>query len=217
MRGKRPLGKRGFGIMKIQILSFPEQLSSEGTSFEVSHLLWGTKFAPPVTGRIGYVPGDGFYVEMTCFETDPLRRQTGFQVPVYLDSAMEAFFHFPFSGKRSRKLSPYINLEFNANGALLAQYGFARTGRTLFSEAECRALSHHVRLMPDCWKLTFHLPLSLLEQIYGITKSSLPDTFSCNFYKISEDPSIEHYAAFSPLLSDTPDFHRPEFFEKATF
>src|SRR5699024_2019416 len=42
MRGKWPLGKRGFGIMKIQILSFPEQLSSEGTSFEVSHLLWGT-------------------------------------------------------------------------------------------------------------------------------------------------------------------------------
>ena len=85
--------------MKIQILSFPEQLSSEGTSFEVSHLLWGTKFAPPVTGRIGYVPGDGFYVEMTCFETDPLRRQTGFQVPVYLDSAMEAF----FSSFRNRK------------------------------------------------------------------------------------------------------------------
>ena len=108
MWGKRPLGKRGFGIMKIQILSFPEQLSSEGTSFEVSHLLWGTKFAPPVTGRIGYVPGDGFYVEMTCFETDPLRRQTGFQVPVYLDSAMEAFFSLPvFRKAKPETLSVY--------------------------------------------------------------------------------------------------------------
>src|SRR5699024_12642152 len=97
---------------------------------------------------------------MTCFETDPLRRQTGFQVPVYLDSAMEEFFHFPFSGKRSRKLSPHINLEFNANGTLLAQYGFARTGRTPFSEPDGRALSHHVRLMPDCWVLNIHVLLA---------------------------------------------------------
>lgn len=48
MRGKWPLGKRGFGIMKIQILSFPEQLSSEGTSFEVSHLLWGRNLLLPL-------------------------------------------------------------------------------------------------------------------------------------------------------------------------
>lgn len=204
-------------MMKIQILSSPNQLSSKGTSFEVSHFLWGTKFAPPVTGRIGYVSGDGFYVEMTCLEADPLRRQNGFQAPVYLDSAMEAFFHFPFPESRQIGPSPYINLEFNANGALLAQYGFARTGRTLFSEAECRAFSHQVQLFPDHWKLNFRLPLSLLEQIYGLTEFGPSDSFSCNFYKISEDPSIEHYAAFSPVLSESPDFHRPEFFEKAAF
>ena len=204
-------------MMKIQILSSPEQLSLEGTSFEVSHFLWGTKFAPPVTGRIGYVAGDGLYVEMTCMETDPLRRHNGFQAPVYQDSAMEAFFHFPFAGSRKTEPSPYINLEFNANGSLLAQYGFSRAGRTPFSEAECRAFSHHVQLFSDHWTLSFRLPLSFLEQMYGITAFDSSDTFSCNFYKISEDPSIEHYAAFSPVLSESPDFHRPEFFEKATF
>lgn len=204
-------------MMKLQILSSPEQLSLEGTSFEVSHFLWGTKFAPPVTGRIGYVAGDGLYVEMTCMEAEPLCRHNGFQAPVYLDSAMEAFFHFPFAGSRKTEPSPYINLEFNANGSLLAQYGFSRAGRTPFSEAECRAFSHQVQLFSDHWTLNFRLPLSFLKQMYGIAAFGPSDTFSCNFYKISEDPSIEHYAAFSPVLSESPDFHRPEFFEKATF
>lgn len=204
-------------MMKLQTLSSPNQLSSEGTSFEVSHFLWGTKFAPPVTGQIGYVAGDGLYVEMTCMEAEPLCRHNGFQAPVYLDSAMEAFFHFPFAGSRKTEPSPYINLEFNANGSLLAQYGFSRAGRTPFSEAECRAFSHQVQLFSDHWTLNFRLPLSFLKQMYGITAFGPSDTFSCNFYKISEDPSIEHYAAFSPVLSESPDFHRPEFFEKATF
>lgn len=123
-------------MIKIQILSSPNQLTTKGTSFEVSHFLWGTKFAPPVTGRIGYVTGDGFYVEMTCLESDPLRHQNGFQAPVYLDNAMEAFFHFPFPGSRKNEPSPYINLDFNANGSLLAQCGGSRAGRTPLSETE---------------------------------------------------------------------------------
>ncbi len=211
------MGERDLSMIKIQILSSPNQLTTKGTSFEVSHFLWRTKFAPPVTGRIGYVTGDGFYVEMTCLESDPLRHQNGFQAPVYLDSAMEAFFHFPFPGSRKNEPSPYINLEFNANGSLLAQCGVSRAGRTPLSETECQAFSHRVQLLSDHWTLNFRLPLSLLKQMYGITEFGPSDTFSCNFYKISEDPSIEHYAAFSPVLSESPDFHRPEFFEKVTF
>lgn len=203
--------------MKLQILSSPAQLSSLGTSFEVSHLLWGIRYAPPVTGIIGYVDGDGFYVEMTCKESDPLRRQSGLQVPVYLDSAMEAFFQFSFSSDRPEGPSPYINLEFNANGALLAQYGYARTGRTLFSTDECRRLSCRTEIQDDRWNLSFRLPLSILEGIYGIAGFGPSDTFSCNFYKISEDPAIEHYAAMSPVRSEAPDFHKPEFFEKVSF
>ena len=82
-------------MMQLTILSSPDQIAEHGTTFSVSHLLWGTKHAPAVTGSIGYVQEDGFYVEMICEESDPLRRYEGLYAPVYLDSAMEAFFHFP--------------------------------------------------------------------------------------------------------------------------
>ena len=177
-------------MMQLTILSSPDQITEHGTTFSVSHLLWGTKHAPAVTGSIGYVQEDGFYVEMICEESDPLRRYEGLYAPVYLDSAMEAFFHFPFVGKRKSEPSPYLNLEFNANGASLCG---------------------------DFWKVHFRLPLSLLKKIYGITGFQPEDCFSCNFYKISEDPDIEHYSAFSPVLTTTPDFHRPEYFAPVSF
>ncbi len=34
----------------------------------------------------------------------------------------------------------------------------------------------------------------------------------CNFYKISEDPAVEHYISFSPIDSEKPNFHLPVFF-----
>ena len=61
-------------MMQLTILSSPDQITEHGTTFSVSHLLWGTKHAPAVTGSIGYVQEDGFYVEMICEESDPLRR-----------------------------------------------------------------------------------------------------------------------------------------------
>ena len=76
-------------MMQLTILSSPDQITEHGTTFSVSHLLWGTKHAPAVTGSIGYVQEDGFYVEMICEESDPLRRYEGLYAPVYLDSAME--------------------------------------------------------------------------------------------------------------------------------
>lgn len=204
-------------MLKLKLLSSPEQFPYEATSFEVSHRLWNTQTSPDVTGRIGYVSGDGFYVEMICQESSPLCRQHGLQVPVYLDSAMEAFFHFPYSKENSGKDSPYVNLEFNANGALLAQCGMNRIERTFLSQEECLSLCHRTELHDTYWKLEFHLPLTLLNKIYGITGFRPSDTFTCNFYKISEDPAIEHYAAFSPIQSDSPDFHRPEYFALASF
>ena len=187
-------------MMQLTILSSPDQIAEHGTTFSVSHLLWGTKHAPAVTGSIGYV-----------------QEYEGLYAPVYLDSAMEAFFHFPFVGKRKSEPSPYLNLEFNANGALLAQYGYSRTKRTPLSPEECQSLAYEASLCGDFWKVHFRLPLSLLKKIYGITGFQPEDCFSCNFYKISEDPDIEHYSAFSPVLTTTPDFHRPEYFAPVSF
>ena len=172
-------------MMQLTILSSPDQIAEHGTTFSVSHLLWGTKHAPAVTGSIGYVQEDGFYVEMICEESDPLRRYEGLYAPVYLDSAMEAFFHFPFVGKRKSEPSPYLNLEFNANGALLAQYGYSRTKRTPLSPEECQSLAYEASLCGDFWKVHFRLPSLFLK-------------------RFTESPDFSRKTAFPVIFTRSP-------------
>lgn len=182
--------------------------------FYVDKLLWGTKEIPKTYGYIGFVPEDGFYLKMVCEEKDPLRTYTDDRSPVYRDSAMEAFLLFE-SGRERTGVHTYLNFEMNANGALLAAYGKERTYRSYFSREECQTFECRARVEEEKWSVTLRIPVSALEQIYGPLDLKEGSTFSCNFYKISETKEIEHYASYSPILSDTPSFHVPEFFETA--
>lgn len=182
--------------------------------FYVSCLLWGTRNIPKTYGYIGFVQDEGFYLKMICEEQNPLRIYTHDQDPVYRDSAVEAF--FMFEPKRDITGFPvYFNLEMNSNGALLAAYGRDRLCRTSISEDNCRKIGCRAKIGEEFWEVSFRVPLSLLHEIYGPFHLGEGGIFSCNFYKISEAKEIEHYASYSPVLTETPDFHRPEFFEKA--
>lgn len=182
--------------------------------FYVKHLLWGTRSIPKTYGYIGFVQDEGFYLKMICEEQNPLRIYTHDQDPVYRDSAVEAFFMFE-PEQDSIGHPVYFNLEMNSNGALLAAYGENRFQRTYFSQENCDKVCCRSKIGEDSWEVTFHVPFSLLHEIYGLFHLGEGSTFSCNFYKISETKEIEHYASYSPVLTEMPDFHRPEFFEKA--
>ena len=194
--------------MDVEILQNSSELEMT-RPFRVETLLWGTKKIPETYGYLGFVPGDGFYLKMVCEEADPLRTYTEDQ-----DSAMEAF--VMFESDREREGFPiYMNLEVNANGALLAAYGKERVYRSYFSKDEVRAFSCKACIESDRWSITLKIPLSVLEQIYGPLHLEEGSRFRCNFYKISETAACEHYASYSPVLSETPDFHLPEFFASA--
>ena len=199
--------------MDVEILQNSSELEMT-RPFRVETLLWGTKKIPETYGYLGFVPGDGFYLKMVCEEADPLRTYTEDQDPVYQDSAMEAF--VMFESDREREGFPiYMNLEVNANGALLAAYGKERVYRSYFSKDEVQAFSCKAGIESDRWSITLKIPLSVLEQIYGPLHLEEGSQFRCNFYKISETAACEHYASYSPVLSETPDFHLPEFFASA--
>ena len=197
--------------MKIKIIKHPDELNTCNT-FSVDCLLWGTRKIPRTYGRIGFVPEEGFYLSMTCEESSPRRTYTESNSPVYRDSAMEVFFCFAPGGVFS---DIYTNFEMNANGALLAMYGASRDCRTAFppdgiSQCNCRAT-----VRENDWRLSLFIPLSILEEIYGNLSLEAGSYFSLNFYKLSESSDIEHYASFSPVHAPVPDFHLPQFFERA--
>ncbi|MEG0108485.1 MAG: carbohydrate-binding family 9-like protein, partial [Lachnospiraceae bacterium] len=103
--------------------------------FIIQYPLWNTTILPNTYGYLGFVPNDGFYLHMTCEESNPLRTYTEMNAPVFKDSAMEFFLQL----STDHVLSPiYLNFEMNANGALLGMYGDKREKRNLFSYKEIK-------------------------------------------------------------------------------
>lgn len=197
--------------MKVRIIDQSEQLHI-CEPFTVSCLLWGTKSIPSTWGRICFLPKKGFLLKMTCQETNPKRTFTQNNSPVYKDSAMEAFFQFcPGSDQNGI----YLNFEMNANGALLAMYGADRANRTLFTDRQIACCHCRSEIAEHHWSVYLTIPISILHEIYGEISLENGTVFSCNFYKISEDPDIEHYASYVPVISATPNFHLPEYFESS--
>ena len=118
--------------MNIKIIDEKDQFAQCET-FEITHLLWGTKAIPKTYGKIACWKDHGFLVEMTCEEADPLRTYTKMNDPVSLDSGMEAFLSL-----WADRTPLYVNVEMNANGATLMQYGTGRADRTFFTEEQIR-------------------------------------------------------------------------------
>ena len=194
--------------MNVKIIDEKEQFT-QCENFEITHLLWGTKAIPKTYGKIACWKNHGFLVEMICEEADPLRTYTKMNDPVSLDSGMEAFLslwadHTPL----------YVNVEMNANGATLMQYGTERANRIFFTEEQIRICQPQAVIEENYWKISFFLPLELLEEIGGPIPQTSGTKIACNFYKVCEGGSAEqiHYASYAPVDVPKPDFHRPEFF-----
>ena len=199
--------------MNIKIIEKKEQFAQCDT-FEITHLLWGTKAIPKTYGKIACWKDHGFLMEMTCEEANPLRTYTKMNDPVSLDSGMEAFLGF-----WPEQTPLYVNVEMNANGATLMQYGTERGDRTFFSEEQIRECQPEAVMEENRWSVRFFLPLQLLKKIGGPIPQISGTKIACNFYKVCEGGSEAqiHYASYAPVDVPKPDFHRPEFFKVSVF
>lgn len=179
--------------------------------FCVDRFNWGGAYRPVTTGRLGFLPDSGFVLEMTCREADPCRTYLHDGDPVYLDSAMEAFFCFA----PEEETSCYLNFEMNANGAMLACYGRSRRNRTPFPEELRQGLLCRANILDDHWSIRLTLPLTLVQSLYPAFTPEDGSRFTCNFYKIKESEGLTHFASFAPIPVPEPDFHLPEYFARA--
>lgn len=163
--------------MNIKIIDEKDQFAQCET-FEITHLLWRTKAIPKTYGKIACWKDHGFLVEMTCEEADPLRTYTKMNDPVSLDSGMEAFLSL-----WADRTPLYVNVEMNANGATLMQYGTGRADRTFFTEEQIRICQPQALIEENRWKISFFLPLELLEEIGGTIPQTSGTKIACNFYQ----------------------------------
>lgn len=178
--------------------------------FNIRFFNWGGDYRPLSWGYAGLLKERGFLVRLYCKEEDPLCTYTEANDPVYLDSALEAFLQLD-----PENTNNYVNLELNAAGVLLAKFGEDRSDRVYFSNKlhkDCR--TNHGRT-DDTWWVQVLLPFSVIEELYGPLTFNEGTKIRCNFFKISEGKSLEHYASYAPIYYPQPNFHLPEFFADA--
>lgn len=190
---------------------YDEESLSSCPVFHVDCFNWGGSYRPETSGRLGFLPGTGFLLEMVCRETDPCRIYRQDNDPVYLDSAMEAF--FCFAPEEPEPL--YLNFEMNANGAMLACYGRNRENRSPFPDEIRHGLLCQAQVDARSWRIRLTLPLALIGALYPDTALEESGSFTCNFYKIKESEGLTHFASFAPIQAPAPDFHLPEYFARA--
>lgn len=169
---------------------------------------WLEDYAPKAFARLVFVEDYGFILRMTCEEREPKAVYHNYNEPVYTDSCMEYFCDWLNDGR-------YLNMEMNSLGTLLSCMGADRVARTPSRDlmgGEIFPVKGEV--FEDFWQVTAEMPLSLLRKLLGC--DALPFgkgyAFTGNFYKCGDETAAEHYGMWNYVGTETPDFHRPEFF-----
>lgn len=133
------------------------------------------------------------------------------QSPVFKDSCVEFFCKVPDNPY-------YYNFEFNCIGTCSASRRVARTEDVQrLNKEELSSIKRYSSIGKKAfkemqgifeWELSVEIPLSLI----GLDSINLPTHLQANFYKCADDTISPHYVSWNRIPTDTPDFHRPDFF-----
>ncbi len=135
---------------------------------------------------------------------------------VHKDSCVEIFIG-------SKGENGYYNYEFNCLGVCAAGYGTGRHGRTELPVDVIRKIRAKSALCADgrpgmspiFWELTLVFPV----EVFCFHRLDSWKGLLCrgNFYKCGDELPRVHYLSWNNVISDYPDFHRPEFFGEISF
>lgn len=135
--------------------------------------------------------------------------------PVADDSCVEFFLRVPGSNE-------YWNIELNCIGTVNASHRSERHNPTRLTDDEISQIGRYAscgtRPFEEiegvfAWNVTLVVPFDLI----GIDPDNLPQYIEGNFNKCAQKTGAPHYLSWSPIVTEKPDFHRPEFFGKLYF
>ena len=135
--------------------------------------------------------------------------------PVYEDSCVEFF-----ASDGGEDASTYHSFCFNCIGTIMARKHDPE-GATFLSPDELAGIgvwaSVGTRPFQECegsfiWSVTVAIPISLL----GLEYNGKPIEIRGNFNKCASATSQPHFLSWAPILSEKPDFNRPDCFAPIT-
>lgn len=129
--------------------------------------------------------------------------------PVWEDSCVEFFVKAPESNY-------YYNFETSCIGVGLVGKRISRQEFTHFTKEEMARIQRRAALPLEPfekkagetleWSVELEIPFASLDC------GPKPSALLANFYKCGDKTATPHFLSWSPVLTPTPDFHRPEYF-----
>ena len=165
----------------------------------LQHMHWVTPNAVSAQAQLCH-NGETLFLRMEAKETDILARLTGPLDQVCNDSCLE-FFFAPLAGD-----ARYLNFEVNLLGNVYLGFGAERPTRVRQIVKNPPPFRAEPFRTADGWGFTMEIPLTFIRLYFP--EAAFAGTAACNFYKCGEETVVPHYLAWSPLTSETPDYHR---------
>ncbi len=171
----------------------------------IDQCIWSPNAAPAATVHGLYLKDEAIVFRLMSSAAPSRAENTEPDSAVWEDSCLEVF--FSFDGKN------YVNLEANANAALRASFGPDRHDRKFLREMGIAMPTVQASQSADAWEIVVNIPIAAIDALWGKLPQS-GDSFSANFFSCGDKTPMPHYAAWNKIETESPDFHRPEFFGK---
>ena len=153
--------------------------------------------------------GQNLYVHLSAKEQDIRAEYTDPPAPVHEDSCLE-FFFMPEGEDR------YLNFEINPNGCLHLGFGSDRYQRENALPPDPKAVFQiRTGRTTEGWEAEYRIPADFLRRYYPMFQFA--GILRANLYKCGDKTIRPHYLAWNPVKTQTPDFHRPEYFGEMRF
>lgn len=139
------------------------------------------------------------------YETDEspvLARYSGVNEKPWTDSCVEFFFN-PCPERDGK----YFNFELSAAGGLLVGFGDGRKDRVRCDFSLDRFLIR-TEISENGWKACFTVPFDFVLNY----AKAFDREFAGNFQKCGDETENPHFTVWNEIISEKPDFHRPECF-----
>ncbi len=199
-------------LNNIDIQSAAEVLDEFGKNNAVDVLNWSDSFPyRPITLFIIARSYDAIFIKYSVRGSMLRAIYSNDHDPVYQDSCVEFFCKIPENDY-------YTNFEFNCIGTCQAARRKSRKDNVIpFPMDDMKRIERYPSIGRRAfkemegmfeWELTVKIPFDLI----GIDPKNLPEKLLGNFYKCADGTDSPHYVSWSPILTEKPDFHRPEFF-----
>lgn len=188
----------------------PDLFKSEGVGYNpVDELNWKEEYPyrPDVSFAAAFCD-HAIYLHFKVTE-ETVRAVTHDDLgPVWKDSCVE-FFSCP-AGDRI-----YYNVECNCASAVLMAVGPDRNNREFAPESVLKSIKRFGSRSGHSWEMALIIPFSAFFR-HSVTSLSGKE-ISANFYKCGDDLPTPHFVSWNPVLTEKPDYHRPEFFGTLLF